>query len=413
MTDPNPSPVPVLLWHPDGQRVARRAGSAPTLALQPGAFPAEAAREAWQLEVWTLHDGGLAYGVSGPLRLQAVTECLPAGWTWEQEDTPTLPGARRWQRPGWRDEALGWLAARGVRPQSIRQVSTSDLNTVLDIEADGHTLFLKVSETSREADVTASLAGAMPELVPPLVAANDGWLLTETGGTLLRDVGDVDLWEEALRRLSHFQTSADAAALAAHGCPTVTLAELTEQVDALLADSAVLTGWGLTPEHITPLQDARPQIRQGFTRWAELGLPELPAHGDAHPRNVLHGERGAVWFDWSEAKAAAPLLLDLGWFLFFALHPSSAGWPVRQARPDLGKRLTRAYAEALGCPAAAARLSAVIPLALLGRAAIYDATFRKWEGTVAGWRPGYVPYYLRQAAQELELFGPSSLTLRP
>lgn len=383
------------------------------LTLKPGNDVAKAARDAWTLEVWTLHDGGLAAGQPGELRLQAVSDALPLGWAWERAALPPLPGARRWQRPGWRAQVLDWLAPQGVQPQDIRQVSTYDLNTILQIETDRKTLFLKVSELPREADVTAYLAGSMPELLPPLVAANDGWLLTETGGTLLKDVGDVALWEEALRRLAHFQTSADAGALATLGCPTVTLAELTEQVDALLADSAVLTGWGLTPEHLTPLQDARPQIRQEFARWARLGLPELPAHGDAHPRNVLHGERGVVWFDWSEAKAAAPLLLDLGWFLFFALHPSNAGWPVRQATPDLGTRLTRAYAEALGYPAAAARLGAVIPLALLGRAALYDATFREWEGTVAGWRPGYTPYYLKQAAQELERFSQSSLTLRP
>lgn len=400
MTDPNPSPVPVLLWHPDGQRVARQAGSAPTLALQPGDSPAEAAREAWQLEVWTLHDGGLACGMSGPLRLQAVTERLPAGWTWEQEDKPTLPGARRWQCPGWRAEALGWLAARGVRPQSIRQVSTSDLNTVLDIEADSHTLFLKVSETSREADVTASLAGAMPDLLPPLVAAADGWLLTETGGALLDRMGEWEAWDAALRKLAHFQTSADAGALAALGCPAVPLAELRERVDALLGDTVALTGWGLSTERVAKLQAARRQVRRGFGEWAALGLPDLPAHGDAHPRNALHGGRGTVWFDWSGATAAAPPLLDAGWFLFFVLHPAREKLPIRQAVPDLEARLTAAYADALGCPTAA--LASAIPLALLGRAALYDGQFREWKGTVAGWRPQYVPYYLGQAAQELE-----------
>ena len=156
--------------------------------------------------------------------------------------------------------------------------------------------------------------------------------------------------------------SGGAAALAAIGCPNVPLPELSEQVDALLGDT-----------------------------------PALKGYGDAHPHNALCGGRGAVWFDWSEAKAAAHPFMDFGWFLFFGLPKKTL--PIYEAGPDLETRLTAAYADALGCPVAA--LASALPLALLGRAALYGAQFRDWEGTVAGWRPQYVPHYLGQAVGEL------------
>lgn len=34
-------------------------------------------------------------------------------------------------------------------------------------------------------------------------------------------------------------------------------------------------------------------------------------------------------------------------------------------------------------------------LALTHRAVTFDLRFRVWEGTVPGWRPQFVPYYLR------------------
>lgn len=158
---------------------------------------------------------------------------------------------------------------------------------------------------------------------------------------------------------------------------------------------------------MTELQAAWPTLERQFERWQALGLPDLPAHGDAHPRNALFGERGAVWFDWSEAKAAAHPLLDAGWFLFFASY--SARVKLGAAYPDWSERLSMVYAEALGCPAAAPVLAdeGSLALTLVCRAALYDDKFRTWEGTLAGWRPHYVGYYLGQATRLLRLVGSS------
>jgi hypothetical protein len=177
---------------------------------------------------------------------------------------------------------------------------------------------------------------------------------------------------------------------------------MAQHVDTFLSDTPTLTAWGLKPEKIATLQAARPAIRVSFEALAAHGLPDLPAHGDAHPRNALAGTGESLWFDWSEAASAAHPFMDAGWFLAFALHPARSGLPVRAAHPDLESRLSAAYLQALGCPDASALLAQSIPLALLHRAVVDDARFRDWHGTVPGWRPQYVPYYLGLAAREVD-----------
>lgn len=173
-------------------------------------------------------------------------------------------------------------------------------------------------------------------------------LLTGSGGELLDGVGDLAPWEDAVTRLAHFQLQADSQALADLGCPALPLRETAERVDALLGDPAILSGWGVRTPQQDILTAQRPQIRAAFQNLAALDLPDLPSHGDAHPRNALSGPRGSVWFDWSETLSAAHPLLDAGWFLWWTLN--KAGLPVAQGRGDLGPHLARTYLTALGCP---------------------------------------------------------------
>ncbi|WP_158263783.1 phosphotransferase [Deinococcus arcticus] len=280
------------------------------------------------------------------------------------------------------------------RQGPLRLHFATDLTATHTLHTSQGPAWLKVSDTGQEARLTRHLAAQHPTLVPPLLGADPqrGALLTGDGGTLLDGVGDLGAWTGALERLARFQCATDAAALAAHGAPALPLAQMTERVDALLGDLAALRGWGLSAQEVTTLQAARAQIRAAFLDLHQHGLPDLPAHGDAHPRNVLHSAaRGPVWFDWSEAASAAHPFMDAGWFLAFALHPSRAGLPVWQAH-DAADRMAGTYLHALGAPDAAPLLHRALPLALLHRAAVYDVAFRNWQGTVPGVRPNYVPY---------------------
>lgn len=393
----------VALFSSDGQ-LAKKNDGLPTLRLTPQQNLVAQVKAAWGLDVWLLHDGGLNVGQGGLPHFEVLTGTLPAGLRWTRSDLPAPHRARRWQLPGWPAQARA-LAGRAGLSGPVEQVFTTDLNTVLQVGAPPTPAYLKVTDSGKEMRVTAYLARTHPEALPPVLDVNEAenCQLVASGGVLLDSVGNLNAWTQALERLAGFQTGADARALAALGCPVYPLAEMRERVLHFIADEQVLRDWGLPTERIQTLQDSgvRARIEQAFTQLDALGLPELPSHGDAHPRNALYGERGAVWFDWSEAAIAHPFM-DAGWLLSFTLHPSRADLPIRQAVPDLQTPLAGAYLRALGCPGAERFLNQAIPLALLHRAAVYDLHFRHWEGTVPGWRPNYVPYYLREALRELE-----------
>lgn len=400
--------VRVVVWHPGGSEVLLQDGGLPVLSVPPGGDLSGAIRAAWGAEAWTLHDGGWLLGHEGVVQVQAQSVDVPGGLTWGTAEVEPLPQAREWQRPGWPrrarqvlDTALAFAGL--TRTGELEPVHHHDLVAVLRAETEAGTVFLKASDSPREAAVTALLSRTLPDLLPPLLWSDPqaGLLVSASGDEVLDGVADLTAWEQALERLALFQREADAPTLAALGCPACPLDEMTERVDALLADRTVLEGWGLEEAHVGTLTEARPTVRAAFRELAALGLPDLPAHGDAHPRNALHGGRGSVWFDLSEAASAAHPFMDAGWFLAFTLHPARAGWPVRVAHPDLETRLAAAYLNALGCPEEAGLLSTSLPLALLHRAAVYDRQFREWEGTIPGWRPMYVPSYLRQAVGEL------------
>ncbi|WP_198170469.1 phosphotransferase [Deinococcus arboris] len=400
----------VALWHPDGRRVWRTAaGDWPAVSLDAGQ-PLEAALRATFGEIWPLHDGGHLFGQAGLIHAQALNDGLWSGeGAWSEVQPGPIPHARPWQRPGWPAQvnalADGLLKTVGLTRQGeVEWHSAHDLTATNTVPTEAGRAWLKVCETGQEAALSAHLGACHPGLLPPVLAADPARcaLLTLDGGELLDSAADPQAWTQALERLAGFQRSADAAALAGLGAPGFPLTEMAECVDALLGETAALHTWGLAAETLTTLQDARPRIRAAFSDLHGHGLPNLPAHGDAHPRNALYSPaRGAVWFDWSEAASAAHPFMDAGWFLAFALHPSREGLPVRQAGPDLPQRLVTAYLRALGAPDAAPLLWQALPLALLHRAAVYDRTFRTWTGTVPGVRPNYTPYYLRLAAREV------------
>lgn len=396
--------VHVILWHPDGQRVAVQNGKWPTILLRQGENAAQAVQDAWKLESWMLDDAGTSFGLEGMPRLRALTDDLPPGLEWQRKEVPPLPFPRPWQRPDWPEAMQERLAHAGWGRAELKLVHSNDLACIVEVRRDGKTAFFKCSNSGHEMRNTLYAAEHFPHLTPPLLAVNEqeNWQLIASGGSLLDSVGEFPAWQQAIERLAEFQRRADATALAQLGTSAFPLAEMSKQVAVFLSDTTLLKSWGLSDEKIAALQTARPAIASAFEAVRALNLPDLPAHGDAHPRNALHGERGSVWFDWSEVSHAAHPLMDFGWFLGFVLHPAREQLALRQAEPQLEGKLIRAVVDALNLPASAASLvSAALPLAYLHRAVVYDRNFRHWQGNIPGWRPNYVPFYLNQALQEL------------
>lgn len=347
--------IQVALWHPDHPQVLLQNGHLPTLNVPADAELPGLLRDAWGIEGWTLHDGGLALGREGVVQMQALSNMTPNGFSWGAARIGPPTGAQ-WQRPGWpqwAQRALDTaLAGAGLaRTGELRPVHQHDLVAVLQAETQAGTVYLKASDTPREAAVTALLSRALPDLLPPLLWTDPqaGLMVSASGGELLDGVAGAGAWEAAVQRLAHFQQQADAPALAALGCPAWPLAEMAGRVDALLADQSTLQGWGLEAKRIDTLSEARPAIRAAFRDLAALGLPDLPAHGDAHPRNALHGPRGSVWFDWSRQRVVR---LERGGERRAPLHgrrvvpgfctvsgtgePACPGRPSRSGNPALG-----------------------------------------------------------------------------
>lgn len=391
----------VALYHPaDSGLLALQSGAWPQLTLASARVTERVA--AWARQpVFPLHDGGLQVGRRGPdllLRFEASSDALPAGLTWATATVPDLPNARSWQRPGWFGGVTTWLCqqldVQGAHlTGELSSVGSYDLACVLRGDSSLGPLYFKAG-SGREARVTAQLAGAQPDLLPPLLAADlaRGWLLTLDGGRRLDRVADLNSWRAAPQRLAHFQQTADAGTLTRLGCPTHPFAELAERGEVVLRDRLALLAWGLSAEQVDALADLVPAVRAAVSTVSALGLPDLPAHGDAHPMNALCGDAGPIWFDWSEACIQHPFM-DAGRFLAWTQRRRDLA--LHTAHPDAAGHLRAAYLDALELSGADMELRLAVPLAVLQHALTFDTVYRHWSGTLPGWRPEFAPYLLR------------------
>lgn len=350
-------------------------------------------REHLGVDAVLLHDGGLSLGVSSTsVLMEALERVAGRGEAWHLP-----PNVRPWHRPGWFAEVVGWLeqklTERGERlTGEVEQVHLNDLVCVLRADTDKGGVYFKASETPFEAAVTAYLAGAHPALTPEILAQSPvGWLVTRDGGARLSTSAGLRAWSDALTKLARFHYSGNAAALETLGCPVHPFDDLMERFNEFLRDRDALAAWGLTELQVAGLEHLLPTLQQTHNRVRALDLRETPIHGDAQPMNAL--SRGARWFDWSETGVAHPFM-DIGWCLAWVLNPARNALPVQQHEGAF-TQLWRNYLEALGVSGADILMEDSMRLALAHRALIYHQKYVAFRGTVPGWRPQYVPYYLR------------------
>ena len=309
------------------------------------------------------------------------------------------PNIRPWMRPGWFAEVGGWLEdvlePHHERVVRLEQVSTYDLACVLRAQTESGSVYFKASVDPLESVVTPHLARTFTNLVPEVLVACEtrGWLLTRGSGERLSGAADLDVWLDAFAKLAKFQGSS--INLQSLGGAVYRFDTLAGQAEALLRDRATLSSWGLRDEQVDTLADLSPRVKRAHEQVSALGLLESPAHGDAQPMNALFNEEGSVrWFDWSEASVAHPFM-DVGWCLAWMLNPARDPLPVCREFNNASERLWRGYLQALGVPDAEGSMGDAIILAMTHRALVYHAKYATLEGTVPGWRPQYVPYYLK------------------
>jgi hypothetical protein len=170
---------------------------------------------------------------------------------------------------------------------------------------------------SHEIAVTELLADMDPGIVPPVVAADRalGRILTEhVDGPLLASLGDEpDVWSATLSRLAEIQRAlaTDRDALAAAGAAAWPLARLGADLPALLADDELLLvdrPGGLTTSEAVALRARIPELVDACRALDASGVPDSLEHGDLGADEVIIGEMGPVFLDWSDGTITHPFL---------------------------------------------------------------------------------------------------------
>lgn len=333
-------------------------------------------------------------------------------WMRHASEAAAARGAPAWARPGWRDEALGWvagqLASRGWPPvSSVEQVRVWEFSQVLALDTAGGRFYFKARPAwgAHEARLTRRLAERHPRSAPDVVAvdADRGWLLMRaTAGRDLMEVDELARWTAAAASIAEMQIDwlDGVAELAALGCPQQSLSGLEADVGPLLDDAALLQpplADRLGDEEVAQLRRRRPELEALCRDLAAQGVPPSLEHGDLWAANIIAAEDGNVVIDWEDAAIAHP-------FFSPALLALSLDYTDALARiPDADARLRAAYLEpwARRGPLAGwtpRRLEEVFSLA--GRVAMlyHAAQFRRALARVeTSWEVrAYAPLFLRR-----------------
>ena len=264
------------------------------------------------------------------------------------------PAGNPWEEVGWYDEASGWLRERAGAP--VEQRSTGSISALLR----AGDMYLKAVPRifASEPAVTQRLYRHHPGRVPEVVDidAERGWLLTREFGANLLAAEPLPNWVEAVEAYADLQLEwvDRAEELLALGCPDRTLSRLDEDLDVVLADAeAMLPGRseGLAADQLEALPELRTRLRQASARVASLRIPPTLDHGDLHAENIVLRDGKPLFFDWSDACLALPLV-------------SAAPMLLWDERPGIDRTAVRdAYLDRIGAPAEAFEDSLVLGLA--------------------------------------------------
>jgi hypothetical protein len=217
----------------------------------------------------------------------------------------------------WIDDRLAEAAIR--RRGRIRQVHSWSRASVLTFDTDRGRLWAKAVPDvfSHEVAVTELLADIDPGIVPPVVGADRalGRIITEhvEGPTLAAVRAEPAVWAAALSRLAEIQRvlAADPLALQVAGVAAAPLDRLAERLPALLADDDLLRAGrpdGLSLDEVATLRGRLPALAAACRALEASGVPDSLEHGDLDAHEVIVGEMGPVFLDWSDGSITHPFL---------------------------------------------------------------------------------------------------------
>jgi hypothetical protein len=283
-----------------------------------------------------------------------------------------------WADPGWLDEMTGWIDERLKQAGIHRRGAASPAHVwaraaLVTFDTDRGRMWAKaVPEVfAHEVGVTLLLADVDPGCVPPVVAADAalGRIITEhVEGPVLASLGDhPEAWAATLSRLAEVQRvlAAEPAALAIAGVAAAPLGGLATAVPRLLDDDGLLqTGQpdGLAAAEVADLRARIPELVDACHALAASGVPDSLEHGDLTADEVIVGDMGPVFLDWSDGSITHP---------FLSAASLLAGGVARKARAAayLGPWLAAGFVTEATGRTALEQARTVLPLHL---AALYD-----------------------------------------
>jgi len=247
----------------------------------------------------------------------------------------TDPGAP-WADPAWLGELTAWIDARlsaaGIHRRSEPIIGHSWARAVvLSFDTDRGRMWTKaVPEVfAHEVSVTLLLADIDPGCVPPVVTADAavGRIITEhvKGPTLASLLDREDAWDASLSRLAEIQRvlAAEPVALAIAGVADMPVRALAAAVPRLLADDDLLQAGhrgGLTVSEVASLRAMAPALVDTCNALAASGVPDSLEHGDLTADEVILGEMGPVFLDWSDGSITHPFLSAASLLAGGAMH---------------------------------------------------------------------------------------------
>jgi hypothetical protein len=229
-----------------------------------------------------------------------------------------------WSAAGWLAEMTAWidgcLANAGTRQRGpVREVRAWARSAVLTFETNRGRMWAKAvpGVFAHEIALTSLLADIDPGVVPPVVAADLalGRLVTVhvEGPDLVAAGRDPATWAATLSRLAELQRvlTFESTALVVAGVAAAPLAALADAVPRLLADDELLLidrPGGLSRAEADMLRGNLPEYVAACRDLASSGVPDSLEHGDLAADEVILGEMGPVFLDWSDGSITHPFL---------------------------------------------------------------------------------------------------------
>ena len=234
------------------------------------------------------------------------------------------PSAVPWRDPEWLVELAAWIDARladaGTRRRSeLVQISLRPRGALMSMETDRGRMWAKAVPPAfaHEVALTELLADIDPGIVPPVVAADRtlGRIVTEhvEGPALSSLDGEPAVWAATMSRLAEIQRvlANERDELASIGTVAAPIARLAANIPALLTDDDLLRVdrlGGLTGREATALRSRIPALVDACHLLESSRIPDSLDHGDLAADEVIVGEMGPVFLDWSDSSMTHPFL---------------------------------------------------------------------------------------------------------